>query len=52
MHVAVAFRAKALPDLVGADEGGAHGRRFSSLGALSRSPVHSIACGLILRVKT
>jgi hypothetical protein len=52
MHVAVALRAKALPYLVGAGDGGAHGHHFSSLGALSRSPVHSMACGLILRVKT
>jgi hypothetical protein len=52
MHVAMAFRAKALPDLVGADDGGAHGRHFFSLRALSRSPIHSIACGLILWVKT
>jgi hypothetical protein len=34
----VVLRAKALPDLVGADDGGAHGRRFSPLGASSRSP--------------
>jgi hypothetical protein len=50
--VVLALRAKALPDHVGAGDSGAHGRRFSSLGALWRSLVHSIACGLILRVKT
>jgi hypothetical protein len=42
MLVVVALQAKALPDLVGAGDGGAHGRHFSSLGALSRSLVYSI----------
>jgi hypothetical protein len=42
MLLAVALQAKAFPDLVGAGDGDTHEHHFSSLGALSRSPVYSI----------
>jgi hypothetical protein len=42
MLVVVVLQAKASPDLVGADDDNTHGHHFSSLGALTRSPVYSI----------
>lgn len=39
----VVLRAKALPDLVGDGDGGAHERRFPPWGRRRGTPVHSIA---------
>ena len=50
--VLVVLWAKALPDLVGASDDGACGRRFLLGGVVEESRFTSIPSGQVLRVKT